>query len=178
MIHAHAVGGDGQRLALLGAQAVERKLQLALRQLERHHGLNVEPVEAAGVFDHRGVAGGANRLQDLGDRGVDAAVGLGLEGEQGVERGQEFGFARVEAADRRLAHERVLTMDRAGEGVEHRLQQFALELERGLVDDQARADRHDVLDLFQVVGRSVPPVDTRSTIASASPTRGASSIEP
>jgi len=104
VIDAHAVGGDGERLALLGAQAVEREQQLAPGQLERDHGLHVEPVEAAGVFDHRGVAGGAHRLQDLGDRRVDAAVGLGLEGEQGIEGGQEFGFARGQAADRGLAH--------------------------------------------------------------------------
>jgi hypothetical protein len=32
------------------------------------------------------------------------------------------------------------------------LQDFALDLERGLIDDQARGDRHDVLDRDQLVG--------------------------
>jgi hypothetical protein len=85
-------------------------MQLVLGQLERDHGVHVEAVEATGVFEHRRVAGGAHRLEDLGDRGVDASVRLGLEGEQRIQRRQEFGFARVEAADRRLAHERVLTI--------------------------------------------------------------------
>ncbi len=38
------------------------------------------------------------------------------------------------------------------EGLDQRTDGIALELERGLVDHQARADVHDVLDLDQVVG--------------------------
>src|SRR5690606_14727127 len=42
--------------------------------------------------------------------------------------------------------------DGAGEDVDQAAYRFLLELERGLVDDQARADLHDAFDLDQVVG--------------------------
>ena len=63
--------------------------------------------------------------------------------------------------------------------VEQRLHRVALELQRGRIDDRARADRHDLLDRDEIVGLAACcRCDTRSTIASASPTSGASSIEP
>src|ERR1700704_5371538 len=40
----------------------------------------------------------------------------------------------------------------SGEGVEHRLDAVALELERRRIDDQARADRHDFFHRDQTIG--------------------------
>ena len=61
---------------------------------------------------------------------------------------------------------------------EQRLHELALQLERGRIDDEPRADRNDVLDDDEIVGGERAPELTRSTIASARPDSGASSIEP
>src|SRR5258706_3883067 len=47
---------------------------------------------------------------------------------------------------------RRLRADGRPDGGEHRLDRLALELQRSRIDDQARADRHDVLDRDQIVG--------------------------
>src|SRR5450631_2620750 len=47
---------------------------------------------------------------------------------------------------------RSFCVDRRPDRVEQRLHAVAFELERRGVDDQARADRHDVLDRDQVIG--------------------------
>jgi hypothetical protein len=62
--------------------------------------------------------------------------------------------------------------------IEQRLHHVPLQLERGRIDDEARADRQDVLDDDEIVRRQRAPELTRSTIASARPDSGASSIEP
>ena len=72
--------------------------------------MDVEAIETAGVFDHRGIARDAHRTQDLGDRSIDALIGVGLKGQQRIQRAEEFGFARIEAADGGLAHGQILTV--------------------------------------------------------------------
>src|SRR5574343_999201 len=54
--------------------------------------------------------------------------------------------------DRRWMAIVMLFLHRPGKGIDDRLQRFALDLERGLVDHQAARDVHDVLDRDQFVG--------------------------
>ena len=83
-------------------------MQLRLRQFELRHRCNIEPVEAPCVLDHRNITRGSHGTEDFADRRVDALVGLGGEGQQGVERAHEFGRTRIKAADGRLAHGQLL----------------------------------------------------------------------
>src|SRR5574343_1199613 len=54
--------------------------------------------------------------------------------------------------DRRWMAIVMLLLHRLGKGVDDRLQGFALDLERGLVDHQAARNVHDVLDGDQLIG--------------------------
>jgi hypothetical protein len=123
-------------------------------------------VEAARVFQHGGVAGGARR-PGYRQRGRSPRLRC-FERQHLTQRAGETGLARIEPADRQVFHFGIVhdffprgspvtaRLRRARPSpfkcIENRRQPFALELERRLVDHQARRDLHDLLHLDQVVG--------------------------
>src|SRR5690606_15487042 len=175
VVAAHAVGRLAQRLALLHRQAVERGAQLRMRQFELRHARHVEAVEAARVFDHRRVTRGAHGGEDVGDGVVDTRVGTALEGQQRVEFGEETRLAGIHAAD---DHAFSLLPMAPAKASSIGWMRSCLSFSEAWLTTRRELMSRMCSTSTSPLARSVPPVDTRSTMASASPTSGASSIEP
>ena len=77
MVAAYARGGLLQRLLLLGGQAVESGLEVALLQFQFGHRRGLQAVEARGVLQHRRVAARAHVGQDGFDALLDGFVLVG-----------------------------------------------------------------------------------------------------
>src|SRR5690606_31351142 len=186
VIAAHALGGGLQRVAVGMRERIERTAQLVARQLERPHRRRVDTVEAPRVFEHCLVAARANVGDDARDRLLDRLVLRGLVGEQRGQARGEIGGSTVEpcgqpdghgdaspspaaSAERRAAR---ASASSSGSSLAARVFSAAwLTMSRaeiGMISSTSTS----------WFARSVPPVLTRSTIASARPTSGASSIEP
>src|SRR5690606_23784956 len=110
-------------------------------------------------------------------------VGLGLEGEQGIEGGKKIGRAGVEPANRGRGHRRGL--GRLGHPFTawENTSRIGWISSRLVFSEAWLTTRRELIDMISSTSsrsfaRSVAPEDTRSTIASARPTSGASSIEP
>src|SRR3954468_21688536 len=160
-----------QRFQLLPGHAAGSLAPLFLRNLELREGASAYAVKTLRILEHRGVAAGAHFGDDLAHRSLDPAVLRRLIAREGLERGIEAGgpgrkpaqlhFPAALAnasmsgcsAARLVLSAAWLTMRRAETGVisSTGTRSFALR---------------------------VCPVETRSTMASASPTSGASSIDP
>ena len=146
VIGAHALGRRFQRVradrrAVRRAPAAVRPATARVRPAFAR-----QAVETPRVLEHRRIAARLDVGEDGGDRLVDRGVLRTLERQQRVESGVEIGVGTEQALDG--DHD----FDHAGKGVEDRRNRFALELERRLIDDQARRNVDDVLDRDQVVG--------------------------
>ena len=124
----HAGGSEVGGLPLRHGSG-QRRLEFRLRQLQRRHVGDVEMIEAAGEFDHRRVAVPAHGLQDVGDGVLDGRVGTAL-------KAGRRGRRKPASADdrRRICSTHCPT---APAGPQHRLDELALQLEGGLIDDEA-----------------------------------------
>ena len=99
MIAANAAGGHFKRFALLAGQAVQSFLQFVASQFKIGHRLNVEPVEAPGVFDHGIIATCFDLGQNIGYSQVNRFVLRTFKGQQRVEPRPEIRIAAGKALD-------------------------------------------------------------------------------
>src|SRR5262249_20757516 len=128
-----------------------------------------EPVEALCVLEQRHVAARSHAVQDLGHARLDRGIGLGRPVAHALELGFELWRGGVEAADHAMAPSKASIKARSAS----RLSLSAA----GLTTSRAEMSMI-VSTSTKWLALSVLPVETRSTIASARPVSGASSIEP
>ena len=166
-----------QRLALRLSEPGERGLHLGAADLQRGHPLVPARGRSAGVLQHRGVAAPPHVGQDLGHDPLDALVlRRSRTPAAAAELRLEIGAAGIEQI--KLQHPPLPVLPRrrtrpawAGSASRLSLSAAWFTTRRALIGMiSSTATRWFAL--------SVLPVLTRSTMASASPTSGASSIEP
>mmetsp|Transcript_29288 Transcript_29288/g.53048 ORF Transcript_29288/g.53048 Transcript_29288/m.53048 type:complete len:339 (-) Transcript_29288:252-1268(-) len=172
VIGPHAPRRRLQRVALHGRDGRQRGLQFGRGDFQRGHAGGVQPVEALGVVQHGGITAGPHIGQDLGDAALYGGVGLGRPMAQALELGVEVGGGGRELADQGHVETALAKASISGRRVS-RLSFSAAWL----------TTRRDEMSMIcststSLLARSVPPVETRSTMASARPVSGASSIEP
>ena len=141
-----------QGRALSRGQAVKGRFEFGLRQLQRLHAGGRQAVKALRVVKHRGIATLLHVGQDGSHALFDGSVRLGRPMQPRLEvrfkrsvTGGKPGRASLQGHGGSGSHG-------LGHGVDDAADRFLFELERGLVDNQARADVHDALDFDQVVG--------------------------
>ena len=93
VVEADPLGGLGQRLALLGGQAVIGLAQPRRGQGQLGHARHGKAVEAVAGLDQGGVTAGTHRGEDLLDPRLDRGVGNAVPGQQGGEARLEVGIA-------------------------------------------------------------------------------------
>ena len=191
VLAAAAVAGVDRAFTIGGAQCVglsrgdarQRRSKLAGAQLERGHRGRLQSIEARGVLEHRRVAAAAHVGHDLGHARLDGRVGLGRPVQHAREGGLEVRLPGVQARDAHRgggavpAHEALPLTAASSASTSARIGS-RLSLSAAWLTTR-RADTSRICSTSTSwLARSVPPVDTRSTIASARPVSGASSIEP
>ena len=151
-------GGEGQRLALRGGHLRGRGMTLGIGDAQARR-IGLDLVELARVVDDGRVAARAHVGDDLGDDAVDILVGVAIAAEEGRELLLETRRRGVEP-ERPDALGVPSGTTHLAEAVDPAADPLGLRLERGAVDDEARGDVGDVLDLDQpVVAQRAAAVD-------------------
>ena len=135
-------------------------------QFEIGHGNGGQPVEPVEVLDHGGVAPDLTSAR-MAATVLDALILAAFRRPAGCRGGPEGGVGRDEALDGNH-----VTSPPPGKGVDDGLQGSRLTLREAWIDHQAAGNGHDVPTATRLLAFRVPPVDTRSTMASANPARG------
>ena len=150
---------------------VERHVQLRARQLELRHAARLGAIELARVVEHRHVSALAHVRHDGTHRALDCVVLRRLVAREPLERGIEP-CVRGRHAPQLHGRTALAKASMSGCSAARRVLSAAwLTIRReetGMISSTATS----------WLALSVLPVDTRSTIASASPRIGASSIDP
>eukprot|EP01022_Parablepharisma_sp_SALTPOND_P017907 TRINITY_DN290_c1_g1_i2.p1 TRINITY_DN290_c1_g1~~TRINITY_DN290_c1_g1_i2.p1 ORF type:complete len:1623 (-),score=570.02 TRINITY_DN290_c1_g1_i2:20056-24924(-) len=188
VIGTHAVGGGLQRMAACRGQAVQGCLQGLVADLQGGYRGGLHAVEALGVFQHGGVAARLDLGQDAGSGTVDGLVLAGLEGQHGRELLTEAGNGGIEFSD---GNAHGLTCSARKSWIVDYLALDAFSKASRMGCKRSRFNfsaawfttRREEISMMcststSLLARSVPPVLTRSTMASDRPTSGPSSIEP
>src|SRR5690606_20340236 len=167
-----------QGLALFDRKGGQGVVQHLPRQFERSHRSGFDVIEATRVLDHGGIAGRTHGSQYAGHRLVDAGIVSALESEQRIERRQKLRLARIEPPDPNVT--RGFTIHRTAPAKASRTGWMRV---RFSLSEAWLTIRRELMGMIsststRLFAFRVPPLETRSTIASASPTSGASSIEP
>ena len=167
-----------ERAALRRRDRAERRLQLGRADLERGDRIGFEAVEAPRVLEHRGVAAGPHVVEDRGDALLDRPVGLGRPVRAGARARRRSRRRRSRVGGSRAPSPLAASADDGADGVDdaadRRVPSFSaawLTISRAEIGMICSTSTRSF-------AFSVWPDETRSTMASARPVSGASSIEP
>src|SRR5690606_13190893 len=180
VVPADAIGCLLERFPPSRRDGVERVLEDGRIETQRRGVGDPEPVEAPRELEQRLVAAPAHVRDDPLHRAHDAGILLRLPRQQPGKPRLEAGLGRIQAVDGRGA-------------ARHGVASWAAARSNAAISGAIAACRILSAAWFTIrraeigmisststrlFARSVPPVETTSTMASASPTSGASSIEP
>src|SRR5690606_7416414 len=157
-----------------GGYALQRRPQFGLRDFQFVRGLRADAVETRGVFEHRGIAARLDVGQYRCNGDGDLRILRRLEG-------QQFGEPRVEIGlgGGQPAHDQPAGAETAREKASISGWIIArLTFSAAWLTTRRELTGAISSTATRLLAFSVPPVLTRSTMASARPTSGASSIDP
>src|ERR1700682_205162 len=192
MVGPHPISRGDQRVVLLGAQSSERRFEGGGPELQRGDRRCLDAVEQESIFEHGGVPTRPHVDDDIGDRGVDPLVLGGIDRRQPSKRRGEIRGRRIEAAHfghRSQALLGVLAVLGASavpgalRALRARASSTGCTASRLSLSAAGLTIRRALIAMIsstatRPLALSVLPLLTRSTMASASPTSGASSIDP
>src|ERR1700694_1058291 len=180
------------RFPLTRIRSIERGFDRGGSKLQRGHRGRLDAVEQGRIFEHGGVAAGPHIDDDISDRGVDRLVLGSVNRRQSPKRRGKVRGRRIETAHFSHGGQALLRAlaalgVSAVPGALGALRAIASssgwsESRLSLSDAGLTINRALIAIISSTATRSlalsVLPLLTRSTMASASPTSGASSIDP